>query len=96
MACQHSLEHVTHLVTTGDDRFYSTGVDVGVVQSPTGEFLDLLAQLQQLLARLLTFPLVTVAAINGEGVAYIDSSLHNEIMFRVQWNLSNLDTVRTK
>jgi enoyl-CoA hydratase/carnithine racemase len=55
------------MVTTGEGKFYSTGVDVATVQSPNpGQFLEVLNQLQQLLARLLTFPMVTVAAINGE------------------------------
>lgn len=55
------------MVTTGEGRFYSTGVDVTTVQSPNpNHFLEVLTQLQQLLARLLTFPVVTVAAINGK------------------------------
>ena len=57
------------MVTTGEGKFYSTGVDVVTVQSPNpGQFLEVLTQLQRLLARLLTFPMVTVAAINGEEV----------------------------
>ena len=65
---QCSLADVTHLVTIGEGKFYSTGVDVGVVRSPSNhrKFLELLSGLQKLLARLLTFPLVTVAAINGQ------------------------------
>lgn len=64
---------MTHLVTTGEGRFYSTGVDVTTVQSPNPEqFLEVLTQLQQLLARLLTFPMVTVAAINGEEGNFVE------------------------
>ncbi len=63
---QHSLRGVTQLVTTGEGRFYSTGVEVEVVRDANaGQFLGVLSLLQRLLARLLTFPLVTVAAING-------------------------------
>ena len=59
---------LTHLVTTGECKYYSTGVDVSTVQShDPQQFLKVLAELQKLLARLVTFPLVTVAAINGEG-----------------------------
>ena len=57
---------MNHLVTTGEGKFYSTGVDVSTVQSDNSQqFLEVLSDLQKLLARMLTLPLVTVAAING-------------------------------
>ena len=54
-------------MTTGEGKFFSTGVDVDLFQlSDPNQFLAILSDLQQLLARLLTFPLVTMAAINGK------------------------------
>ncbi len=54
-------------MTTGEGKFFSTGVDMGLVRSPNPlQFVEVLSELQKLLARLLTFPLVTVAAINGK------------------------------
>lgn len=57
------------LVTTGADRFYSTGLDLEWIASgaePPGAFI---ADVQRLFARLLVFPVATVAAINGHAFA---------------------------
>ena len=54
---------ITALVTTGDGKFYSNGLDVEVLGSPdAGPYLD---RVCDLLARLLVAPVVTVAAVNG-------------------------------
>ena len=54
----------------GDGKFYSLGLDLPALgalsAAETQQFGD---DLQKLLLRLLTFPLVTVAAINGQGTA---------------------------
>lgn len=54
------------MVTTGEGKFYNHGLDIDVVKSDT-QFPAILEVLQRLLCRLITFPLVTVAAVNGEG-----------------------------
>ena len=56
------------LVTTGHGKYFSTGVDVSLFgsQSSRDSIVEVLSALQQLLYRLLTFPLITVAAINGK------------------------------
>jgi enoyl-CoA hydratase/carnithine racemase len=58
------------LVTTGDGKFYSNGLDLvwmrGQDAATLGPFL---ASFQRLLARLLAFPLPTVAAVNGHAFA---------------------------
>lgn len=59
-----SYKDVKALVTSGEGKYYSTGLAVDAVRSEL-EFVGVLDQLQVLLARLLTFPLVTIAAING-------------------------------
>jgi enoyl-CoA hydratase/carnithine racemase len=58
------------LVTIGEERFYSNGLDLEWLgQQPmevVGEFLD---DLEKLFARLLQFPMITVAALNGHAFA---------------------------
>ncbi|NIA23958.1 MAG: enoyl-CoA hydratase/isomerase family protein [Gammaproteobacteria bacterium] len=55
------------LVTTGSGKFYSNGLDLDWVLSGKADmcFQELAMATQQLLARTLTFPRPTVAAING-------------------------------
>lgn len=58
------------LVTTGEGKFYSNGLDLealqgGAVKDPQA----MLAGVHRLLARLLTFPVATVAAVNGHAFA---------------------------
>jgi enoyl-CoA hydratase/carnithine racemase len=58
----------TALVTTGVGKFYSNGLDLewlGTAADPAG-FLD---RVNDLLVRVLTFPAVTVAAVNGHAFA---------------------------
>lgn len=58
------------LVTTGEGKFYSNGLDLvwmrGQQAAALGPFL---ASFQRLLGRLLAFPLPTVAAVNGHAFA---------------------------
>ncbi len=58
------------LITTGTGKFYSNGLDLdwlmGDGQSEAPEFI---ATVQALLARMLCFPAITVAAINGHAFA---------------------------
>lgn len=55
------------LVTVGTGKFYSNGLDLDWVKSREADmtFVDLAMEAQRLLARTLTFPRPTVAAING-------------------------------
>ncbi len=54
------------LVTTGSGRFYSNGLDLEWMTGPgRDEASAYLGRVLQLLARVLTFPTVTVAAVNG-------------------------------
>ncbi len=58
----------TAVVTTGEGRFYSNGLDLdwlGTSEDPGG-FMD---GVHRLLVRILTFPAVTVAAVNGHAFA---------------------------
>lgn len=58
----------TALVTTGEGKFYSNGLDLdwmGSAPDASG-FLD---HVHRLLVRVLTFPAVTVAAVNGHAFA---------------------------
>ena len=55
------------LVTTGTGKFYSNGLDLDWVMSGEAEmsFAELAGESQRLLARTLTFPRPTVAAVNA-------------------------------
>jgi enoyl-CoA hydratase/carnithine racemase len=61
---------VAALVTTGDGKFYSNGLDLEWLMRPdTEDMRDFVADAERLLARLLTLPLITVAACNGHTFA---------------------------
>ncbi len=53
------------LVTTGAGKFYSNGLDLDFMMSEGADAGDYLASVLALLARVLTFPCATVAALNG-------------------------------
>lgn len=58
------------LVTSGEGKFYSNGLDLAWLGGEgEGRAPDLLANLDGIFARLLAFPLATVAAINGHAFA---------------------------
>jgi enoyl-CoA hydratase/carnithine racemase len=58
------------LVTTGEERFYSNGLDLAWIASTGLEnFARFVEEVHSLFARLLAFPLTTVAAINGHAFA---------------------------
>ena len=58
-------EGAVALVTTGTDKFYSNGLDLDFMMSEGADAGDYLASVLALLGRVLTFPAVTVAAVNG-------------------------------
>lgn len=58
------------LVTTGEGKFYTNGLDLDWISKlqpeQAGPFIS---EVHELLARVLTFPLITVAAVNGHAFA---------------------------
>jgi enoyl-CoA hydratase/carnithine racemase len=58
------------LIITGEDKYWSTGLDLAAAAEMDGGDRDqLLTDLDQLLVRLLTAPYVTIAALNGHTYA---------------------------
>ena len=57
------------LVTTGAGKFYSNGLDLAGFARGEGDPARVLAELDRLFARLLCFPVMTVAAQNGHAFA---------------------------
>lgn len=57
------------LVTTGTGKFYSNGLDLDWLAAHLDEAGSYVATIQALFARMLTFPMVTVAAMNGHTFA---------------------------
>lgn len=58
-------ENAQALVTTGTGKFYSNGLDLDWLGANGDRLSWYVGRVQDLLSRLLTFPLPTVAAING-------------------------------
>lgn len=60
----------TALVTTGAGKFYSNGLDLEwIAQQPPSEVQPFIGRVHELLARMLMFPVITVAAVNGHAFA---------------------------
>ncbi len=58
------------LVTTGEGKFYSNGLDLEwLVRPDTEDMREFVADAEKLLARVIEFPLITVAACNGHTFA---------------------------
>jgi enoyl-CoA hydratase/carnithine racemase len=65
-----AVEGEAALVTTGEGRFYSTGLDLGWLATCAPDVIEaFLADMHRLFARLLRSPVVTAAAINGHAFA---------------------------
>jgi Delta3-Delta2-enoyl-CoA isomerase len=85
----------TALVTTGEGKFYSNGLDLdwlGSAPDP-GAFMD---KVHQLLVRILTFPALTVAAVNGHAFAAgaMFATAHDFVVMRSDrgfWCLPEVD-----
>ncbi|XP_020609016.1 enoyl-CoA delta isomerase 2, peroxisomal-like isoform X3 [Orbicella faveolata] len=61
---------VQFLITTGDGKFYSNGLDQTFLKTcSTEEFMETFNLLNKTLIRFMTFPVLTVAAINGHAFA---------------------------
>lgn len=57
------------LVTTGTGKFYSNGLDLDWLGAHTDQAASYVGTIQALFAKVLTFPMVTVAAMNGHTFA---------------------------
>jgi len=85
----------TALVTTGEGKFYSNGLDLdwlGTASDPAAS----LDRVHRLLVRVLTFPAVTVAAVNGHAFAAgaMLASAHDFVIMRSDrgfWCLPEVD-----
>ncbi|OAH60541.1 enoyl-CoA hydratase [Dietzia cinnamea] len=80
------------LVTTGAGRFYSNGLDLGVVASDPAGLPAYVTRVQQLFARVLRLELPTVAAVNGHafGAGAMLAVSHDHRVMRSDrgyWNL---------
>jgi len=63
-------EGAAALVTTGDGKFYSNGLDLAwLTGDGAGESSEFLARVLRMFARVLAFPVATVAAMNGHAFA---------------------------
>ena len=85
----------TALVTTGQGKFYSNGLDLDWLPTATdpARFID---RLHDLLVRVLTFPAVTVAAVNGHAFAAgaMFATAHDFVIMRSDrgyWCLPEVD-----
>ncbi|GBG31613.1 Enoyl-CoA hydratase, mitochondrial [Hondaea fermentalgiana] len=58
-------ENVCAVVVTGEGKFFSNGMDLKWIDANPAEADELQRNTEALLARILTFPLPTIAAING-------------------------------
>ncbi|AVM64204.1 MULTISPECIES: enoyl-CoA hydratase/isomerase family protein [Dietzia] len=80
------------LVTTGAGRFYSNGLDLGVVASDPAGLPAYVTRVQRLFARVLRLELPTVAAVNGHafGAGAMLAVSHDHRVMRSDrgyWNL---------
>ena len=61
-----SYEDATSMVTISEGKHFSLGLELELLtESSYSEFMKYMSDVQDLFRRLLTFPLVTVAAANG-------------------------------
>jgi Delta3-Delta2-enoyl-CoA isomerase len=72
-AALDTVEHSdkpTALVTVGAGKFYSNGLDLSwMAQAGTGAAIENVQRVHELLVRMLTFPVITVGALNGHAFA---------------------------
>ena len=61
-----SYEDAVSMVTTSEGKHFSLGLELELLAgSSYSEFMKYMSDVQDLFRRLFTFPLVTVAAVNG-------------------------------
>ena len=82
---------VKAVITTGEGKFYSNGLDVEYLLSLDPEKrLDLLSDSQKLMRRVLTFPAVTVAAMNGKTFENVHIILYVNVFYCVDHNKATI------
>jgi enoyl-CoA hydratase/carnithine racemase len=84
------------VVTTGEGKFYSNGLDLDWMAQAGDDAGPMVAAVQRLLGRLLRFPAVTVAAVNGHAFAAgaMFASAHDFVVMRNDrgfWCLPEVD-----
>ncbi len=84
------------LVTTGEGKFYTNGLDLDWMAEPGTDAAAFLAEVNVLLARLLRFPVPTVAAVNGHafGAGAMLAIAHDTVVMRADrgyWCLPEAD-----
>ena len=72
------------LVTTGDGKFYSNGLDLDWLTSAPDRATEYLTAVYRLLGRILGFPALTVAAVNGHafGAGALVATAHDVAVMR--------------
>lgn len=72
------------LVTTGDGKFYSNGLDLDWLASAPDRAAEYLTAVYRLLGRMLGFPALTVAAVNGHafGAGALLATAHDVAVMR--------------
>ena len=72
------------LVTTGDGKFYSNGLDLDWLASASDRAGEYLSAVYRLLGRMLGFPALTVAALNGHafGAGALLATAHDVAVMR--------------
>jgi enoyl-CoA hydratase/carnithine racemase len=72
------------LVTTGDGKFYSNGLDLDWLATAPDRAAEYLAAVYRLLGRMLGFPALTVAAVNGHafGAGALLATAHDIAVMR--------------
>jgi enoyl-CoA hydratase/carnithine racemase len=91
-----AVDGPTALVTTGEGRFYSNGVDVDWLATCSQDAPAFLDDVHRLLGRNLGFPAITIAAVNGHAFAAgsMFASAHDLIVMRQDrgyWCLPEVD-----
>jgi enoyl-CoA hydratase/carnithine racemase len=84
------------LVTTGDRKFYTNGMDLDWLATVSAEADRFLTEVNRLFARLLGFPVETVAAVNGHafGAGAVLAAAHDLVVMRADrgyWCLPEAD-----
>ena len=84
------------LVTTGQGKFFSNGLDLDWMGQAGDDAGPMVADVQRLLGRLLRFPALTVAAVNGHAFAAgaMFASAHDYVVMRDDrgyWCLPEVD-----
>lgn len=62
----YSNPDIKALITTGEGKYYSTGLDLSIFNDADTSIKEVFQEFNRIINRLVTFPMLTMAAINGE------------------------------